>query len=341
MYKMCIMAPIAHLLLGGTSFMAKKRLLITGTIAAVLIVTSSWGQRTQVGHITNPATVHLDGGSRVEFREFPSAALGETAYYSVFLPPHYDKDPDQLFPVIYTLHGMNNDHTTWTSHRYGNIPSLVEDILRSGDVPPFVMVHPYGENPFYTDYHDGSKKYEEFINQELITEIENKFRVKIDRLNRSIAGTSLGGYGALKIAMKNPALYSSVAVGSPIILMGEDPSKLISNSSARVARRFGGLFTQVFGTLFDQDHWRKNSIEVLANTVDLKNLGIYFAYGTEDRYQSYFPLEKGIKTVDRILTERNIPHIMQIYDGEPHGWMLLSNHMEEILGFLTQTFTGP
>ena len=320
--------------------MARKRLLILLAVATVLIVNSAWGQRGGRSRRTTEP-IHLEGGSRVEFREFTSAALGGNAYYSVFLPPDYDQNSDTRFPVIYVLHGMNNDHTTWTSPRYGNLPLLVENLLKSGDVPPFVMVHPYGENPFYTDYSDGTKKYERFVNQDLRTEIETNFRVRMDRLNRSLVGTSLGGYGALKLAMKNPQLYSSVAAGSPIILLGEDPSQLLLSSSGGAVRRFAGLFNRVFGTPFDQDHWIENSIEVLARTTDLKDLNIYFSYGTADRYSSMFPMEQGLQVLDQILTQRDIPHTMRIYEGEPHGWVLIQNHMGEILEFVTQTFTNP
>jgi len=320
--------------------MRRKPFQILVIVFTVLTVSDSWGQREgQSRPITSPETIHLNEGSRVEFREFTSAALGGNAYYSVFLPPSYDQNPNQRVPVIYVLHGMNNDHTTWTSPRYGNIPLLVENLLTNGDIPPFAMVHPYGENPFYTDYSDGTKKFEEFINQDLKTEIETKFRVKTDRSNRALAGTSLGGYGALKLAIKNPDLYSSVVAGSPIILLGEDPSKLILGSSSRAVRRFGRLFNPVFGTPFNQDHWIANSIEMLAGTADMKDLNIYFSYGTDDRYRSIFPMEKGIETVDQILTERDIPHTLRVYKGEPHGWVLIQSHMGEILEFLTQTFT--
>jgi S-formylglutathione hydrolase FrmB len=320
--------------------MVRKRLHILLAVVIALTVNGAWGQRGgRSRRITSPETIQLDGGARVEFREFSSAALGGNAYYSAFLPPDYDQTPDKRYPVIYMLHGMNNDHTTWTRSRYDNIPLLVANLLKSNDTLPFVMVHPYGENPFYTDYSDGTKRYEEFIIQDLRTEIETNFRVKADRLNRSLAGTSLGGYAALKLAMKHSDLYSSVAAGSPIILLGEDPSQLILGSSSGAVRRFGGLFNPVFGTPFDQDHWMANSIEVLARTAELQDLNIYFSYGTADRYRTMFPMEKGLEVLDQILTERDIPHTMRIYQGEPHGWVLIQNHMGEVLEFLTQTFT--
>ena len=315
--------------------MIRKTFQILLVVFIVFTVSDSWAQRSQQA----PETIHLEGGSRVEFREFTSAALGGNAYYSVFLPPDYDQDSDKTFPVIYVLHGMNNNHTTWTSARYENIPLLVENLLKTGDIPSFVMIHPFGENPFYTNYSDGTKKYEEFVNEDLRTEIETNFRVKTDRLNRSLVGTSLGGYGALKLAMKNPQLYGSVAAASPIILLGEDPSQLILNSSGGAVRRFAGLFNPVFGTPFDQDHWIANSIEILAEKADLKDVNIYFSYGTDDRYRSMFPMEKGLEVLDQILTQREIPHTMRIHEGEPHGWVLVKNNLAEIVEFATQTFT--
>ena len=319
--------------------MARKRLFFLALVLMVLTVNSAWGQRDRRSQRT-PETIHLEGGSRVEFREITSTALDGNAYYSVFLPPDYDQSLDQRFPVIYVLHGMNNNHTTWTSPRYGNIPLLAENLLKSGDIPQFLMIHPYAENPFYTDYSDGSKKYEEFVTRELRTEIETNFRVRTDRLNRSLVGTSLGGYGALKIAMKYPQLYSSVAAGSPIILLGDAPSLQLLNSSAGAVRRFAGLFKPVFGTPFDQDHWIANSIEVLARTADLKDVDFYFSYGTADRYHSMFPLEKGLEVLDQILTERDVPHTMRVYEGEPHGWALISTNLGEILEFVTRKFTA-
>ncbi|MDA2935024.1 alpha/beta hydrolase-fold protein, partial [Acidobacteria bacterium AH-259-D05] len=316
------------------------RFVVLLTVAICFSAICTWGQRWPSRRIQNPETIYLEGGSRVEFREFSSAALGENVQYSIFLPPAYDQESDRRFPVIYVLHGMNNDHTTWTSRRYGNIPLLVENLLINGDTPQFLMVHPYGENPFYTDFVDGTGNYEEYVYKDLREEIEKTFRVKTDRLNRALAGTSLGGYGALKIAMKHPELYSSVAAGSPIILLGDDPSPQILTSSARAVRIFAGLFRPVFGTPFNQAHWIANSVEVLVRTGDLKDLNIHLSYGTADRYQNYFPLEQGIQAIDQTLTERGIPHVFRAYQGDPHGWLLIKNHIQEIVEFVTQTFSA-
>ena len=319
--------------------MTKTRSFLLPILVLSLASLSTLGQRGgPPDRIANPQTINLEGGSRVEFREFSSPALGEQGEYSIFLPPAYDQEPDRQFPVIYFLHGMNNDHTSWAVGRYGNIPLLVENLLLKGKIPQFLMVYPNGHNRFYTDLLDGTQKNEQFIHKDLIQEIEKHFRVKKGRGNRAIAGTSMGGYGALKIAIKHPELYSSVVAGSAIVLLGEDPSEQILASPSRRVESFVRLFKPVFGMPFDRDHWLENSVEVLARDADLKDLRVYMSYGTEDRYRNAFPMEQGLERIDQILTERKVSHVFRVFEGEPHGWALIRAHLDEAIEYLTETF---
>ena len=292
----------------------------------------------QPPYISKDFALQLPLGSRVEFKEFPSDALSGTSQYSIFLPAVYDQFPMRKFPVIYFLHGMFNDHGSWIQGRYGNLPLAIENLLRDKAVPPFLMVHPNGKNSFYTNSLNGSQRYEEYIFNDLIREIETHFRVRSTRSDRAIAGTSMGGYGALKIAMKHPQLYTSVAVGSPIIFLGEDPSRHITSSSSKLARFFTKALRPVFGIPFNPKHWQENSIEVLALTNNIQHLNIYMAYGTADRYLHVFPMQQGIEKIGMILNKRGISHVFHVYNGDPHGWKFIRKHIEQILEFLTQTF---
>ena len=319
--------------------MAKTKFLLLPILVLSLASLATWAQRQGGAQpVGTPQTIQLEGGSRVEFRDFFSSALGQETGYSILLPPAYDVVADRRFPVIYFLHGMNNNHVRWTQQRYDNIPLAIESLFLNDNVPQFLMVHPYGKNPFFTDYEDGSWNGEEYIYKDLIREIEKNFRVKAGRANRVIGGTSLGGFAALKLAMKYPDFFSSVAAGSPIILLGDDPSKLMNASSGGAVRRFSGLFNPVFGTPFNQDYWLKNSVEVLARTADLKDLKVYFSYGTADRYEAFFPMQQAIQIVHQILTDRGVSSVFQVLEGEPHGWALIRSDLERSIEFLTETF---
>ena len=109
-------------------------------------------------------------------------------------------------------------------------------------------------------------------------------------------------------------------------------------SSAGAVRRFSGLFNPVFGTPFNRDHWLKNSVEILARSADLKDLKVYLSYGTADRYEAFFPMERSIQLVHQILIDRGVSSVFHILEGEPHGWALIRADLEDAIEFLTETF---
>jgi S-formylglutathione hydrolase FrmB len=224
--------------------------------------------------------------------------------------------------------------------RYGQIQEKIETLMVSGKIPEFLMVHPRGENGFYCNYLDGTRRYEDFVTEELTAYVEKNYRVRKERENRSIAGTSMGGYGALKIAMKHPDRYSSVVGQSPILFPGSNPMQIPEEMKTnRYSSFFIHMLTPVFGDPIRQDVWDANNPLILAKSRELDGLRIYFDYGTDDRYISMVHLDEGSKALDRILTEAHVTHSFRIHEGEPHGWALVAAHLEETLPFLCQTFT--
>jgi len=316
-------------------------LLLVAGIAVISLALSTFvqAQFNEDRRRTDLSPISLPGGSAIEFKSFDSQSLGMSERYSVFLPPSYAKDPSRTYPVLYFLHGLNNDETSWTVERYGQLQNSLEQMMLSGKLPEFVMVHPRGDNSFYCNYIDGSKRYEDLLTQELIYYMETHYRARKGRENRAIAGTSMGGYGALKIAMKYPDRYASVAGQSPIIFPGSNPLALSDETkTSRFYSFFVNMLTPIFGDPIRQDLWDANNPLALAKNRKLDGLKIYFDYGTDDRYIPMIHLDEGCQALDRILTEESFPHIFKVHPGEPHGWALISAHLDETLPFLCQTF---
>jgi len=283
--------------------------------------------------------ISLSGGGIVEFNSYESACLGGKEFYSIFLPPSYSKDPSRSYPVVYFLHGLNNDYTSWTVDRYGSIQNKVEEMALSKKIPEFIMVHPDGDASFYCNSADGTRRYEDLITGELIKYVENNYRARKGRENRAIGGTSMGGFGALKIAMKYPDLYAATVGDSPIIFIGKNPLDVPEQmKQARFYQLFKNLLGSIFGNPLNEELWAANNPLVLAKSGKLNGLKIYFDYGTEDRYIRDFRLDEGVKALDQALTEANVPHTFKIRQGEPHGWALVAAHIEESMEFLCQTF---
>jgi S-formylglutathione hydrolase FrmB len=283
--------------------------------------------------------IPLPNGGLVDFQGIHSGDLGTTQPYSIFLPPSYSKETGRTYPVVYFLHGLNNDHTSWTVDRYGNLQNKVEEMIVARKIPEIIMVHPRGDNSFYCNYADGSKRYEDFIVEELVAIVESRYRARKGRENRAIAGTSMGGYGALKIAMKFPERYAAAVGHSPIIFTGRNPLDVPEEmKSSRFYQFFVSILRPLFGEPIQQDLWDANNPLVLAGSGKLKNLKLYFDYGTDDRYIRSIRLDEGVKALDRALTEAKVPHTFAVHPGEPHGWALVSSHLQDSLPFLCQTF---
>jgi S-formylglutathione hydrolase FrmB len=283
--------------------------------------------------------LELPGGSAVEFKTMESKTLGTSQPYSIFLPPSFAKEPSRTYPVVYFLHGLNNDHTSWTVERYGNLQVKVEEMILARKIPEILMVHPKGDSSFYCNYADGTKRYEDFIDQEVVAFVEANYRGRKGRENRAIGGTSMGGFGALKIAMKFPDHYAAAVGHSPIIFLGKNPLDVPDDVKAS---RFFQFFVQILRPLFGdpvrQELWDANNPLLLARSGKLARLKLHMDYGTADRYIQSIHLDEGVKTLDRTLTDAGVAHSFYDYAGEPHGWALVAAHLGESLPFLCQTF---
>lgn len=307
------------------------------SLFCLLILATSTGLAAQGrNRRTSTEPIDLPGGSRVEFHQLESAAIGGPGQFSIFFPPSYQKSSES-YPVVYFLHGMFNDHTSWTMTEYGNPPALLDQWMIEKKLPEMVIVHPNGGRSFYTNYFDGSEKWEDFVVTELPAHIEKAYRIKTGRGHRAIAGTSMGGYGALKIAMRHPELYRAVAAHSPIVFPMRNPLDVAPEArSGRGFEYFTSVFAAVYGSPLDQDYYDANNPLLLAESARLDGLAIYFDYGTADRYERLVHLGEGLAKLDRTLTERGVPHVFRVHQGEPHGWALVIAHLEESLRFIAE-----
>ncbi len=283
--------------------------------------------------------MRLAGGSVVRFGSFASESLGRAERYSVFLPPSFEREPDRTYPVVYFLHGLNNDETSWTAERYGSLHEKVEGMILEGELPEFVMLHPDGADSFYCNTHDGALRYEDLVVDELVAYAEKTYRARKDRTQRAIAGTSMGGFGALKIAFKHPGRYAAVAGHSPIIFLGKNPLDVPETMrSSRFFQFFVSLLKPIFGDPLRQELWDRDNPLLLAARGGMEGLRIYFDYGTEDRYNRTIRLDEGVKELSRTLSRAGVEHLFREHPGEPHGWVLVAAHLKETLQFLCRSF---
>ena len=267
---------------------------------------------------------------QVEYKSFTSKVLGRELRYGVYLPPSYAASPGKKYPVLYFLHGLFEDETRWSTR--GGTDQIMNRMIADGKLGEFIVAIPYGGTSFYTNTRDGSEKWEDAIVTEFVPMIESTYRVNASRANRGISGTSMGGYGALKIAMKHPDLFGSASAHSAVLLEDLSAAKI----SAGRLQRFQALFNKIYGINQDLTYWEANNPMTLAkDTKKLNGLKLYFDCGTEDDYG----FEVGAKQLDEMLTRAGYPHEAHLYPGG-HGWDYAMKHTNEALLFHWKAFSG-
>jgi S-formylglutathione hydrolase FrmB len=137
---------------------------------------------------------------------------------AVYLPPGYSDATTTRYPVLYLLHGIFGGFTDWTKH--WNIKGAMDEMIRAG-AKPYIVVMPNGSNllggGFYLDS-PVSGKWETYLLRELVPMIDRDFRTIANPASRGVAGHSMGGFGALRLAMRHPDVFGSVYAMSPCCL---------------------------------------------------------------------------------------------------------------------------
>ena len=264
---------------------------------------------------------------RTECRSAPSKILGHPVSYCVFLPPGYDAEKQQKFPVLYFLHGLGENSQTLLDAGGWN---LIENLWEEKRIGEFLIVTPSADRTFYINSRDGKVRYEDFFIREFLPFIESHYRIRADRHDRGISGISMGGYGALRFAFRYPQLFGSVSVHSAA-LVAKLPDMQVSNPQSDVLARLMG---NAFGSPFDRTFWnRENPFTLVENGSRPQGMKIYFDCGTEDR----FGFDAGAQAFHDLLLKKKIPHEFHLYPGG-HDWTYFAEHFPASLEFESRAF---
>lgn len=276
-----------------------------------------------------PSRDVIPPGSRVEYKSLDSKILGRQLRYGLHLPGSYATSK-QSYPVLYFLHGANENEMRWSTR--GETDLMLDRMVQEKQIGEFIVAVPFGENSFYTNARAGGERWEDMIIQEFIPMIESTYRVKASRAARGISGISMGGYGALKLAMKNPNLFGSVSAHSAMLIKDFPPDA----SGGRRMQMFYYLFDRIFGISESLVYWDENNPIVLAQSAKKFNrLKIYFDCGTEDEFGFFV----GAKQLSEELSRASYPHEFHLYPGD-HGWDYARQHTPESLKFHWNAFNG-
>ena len=133
-----------------------------------------------------------------------SSLLNRAINYAVLLPPEYEHGQD-TYPVVYLLHGLGDNEKAW--YQGGNIRYYADQY--AGETGPVIYVMPQGFNTYWVNKYSGTYPYMDMLIDELMPAVESEFRVSKEASQRAVMGYSMGGYGALILAAKNPEVFGT------------------------------------------------------------------------------------------------------------------------------------
>ena len=143
--------------------------------------------------------------------DLPQPSRGYSYSYRVYLPPCYAAESGTLYPVLYLVPGRSSAPDAWFS---AGLAEVVDNLIWSKETPPFIIV--VTENT-------ESDPLADIIYGELIPFVESQYPILEDRRYRAVAGGSLGGVAAYRLAFQHPDTFSSAGIFGAGAISGEEP----------------------------------------------------------------------------------------------------------------------
>jgi S-formylglutathione hydrolase FrmB len=255
--------------------------------------------------------------SRLMAREMP---------YNIILPPNYYSPSGSRvkFPVLYLLHGLWGSYKDWTTKT-----KLLEYSAKYN----IIIVNPEGGSSWYSNSATKPEdQYESYIIEELIPEIDKEFKTLAEKRGRAIAGLSMGGYGAIKFALKYPDkfIFAASLSGGVAAASWKNESEIPNSLRPSILETFGSVTEKA---KIDNDLF-KIAAEFPADKINSLPY-LYFDCGTEDEL-GFLPLNVQFAG---ILVQKKIPHEFRELPGK-HSWVLWEQQVQEVLRLSDRFFNG-
>lgn len=170
----------------------------------------------------------------VTIEDFHATKLDNNRDLYVYLPPSYYIS-STYYPVLYVQDGKGVFFESDWSKESLSMNQTADSLIQEGIIPEIVIVgiantgSERASEYAHWDGHDNGSKvigkgelYEDFILNDVIPYINRTYRVKTDRDNTGIMGASLGGLVSFNIGMRNPEIFSMIALQSPYLGWGNN-----------------------------------------------------------------------------------------------------------------------
>ena len=247
-------------------------------------------------------------GGTFEDHSFESDALDRPMPYRVFLPPDYyaASRAGQRYPVLYLLHGMGGRYDEWSGYGVEEVANL---LFRDGKLAHTIIVAPQGGLGYWMNQDNGTL-WGDYVARDLVSHVDAAYRTIARREARAIGGLSMGGHGALQLALNYPNVFG---------IVGAHSASIRSESSAPRYFGRGGGFA------------RRDPLTLVTDARLNTPPRIWLDAGSDDDWRPR------IAELHETLQSKGWEHEYHIYDGGHDGWYW-GDHIWDYLPFYSRSF---
>jgi len=297
-----------------------------------------------------PAAASRTGEVRVASFDAPS--LGARKHYVVYLPPSYAARSDRRYPVVYYLHGADGNEADWVARA---ALDWVMDSLVAAGAPEMIVVMPDGDESWYASSATPASyatcaatrggedptlrcvaraDYDAYLTGDLVRHVDSTYRTRADRAHRAIGGLSMGGFGAVRMALAHPDLYAAAASHSGVLsplFVGPRPFAAparYATTTDTIRAFMGERYTrELVATLgADVAAWARSDPTALARRLRAEGRALpelHFDVGRDDAL-----VVDQNRAFDAELTLLGVPHHFVEWPGR-HDWAYWRAHVGE------------
>jgi enterochelin esterase-like enzyme len=304
--RLAIVSAAALLTIASSGYQAVSPAVAASSPQLPAYATAPVADRLQASVVTAYA-----GGSTVIEHPLYARTIGLQTSYNVFLPPGYD-ETTRRYPVLYMLHGVAGDATEWQSI---GLLEAADRMIQDGEIEPMLIVLPNGGANYWVNHADGAR-WGDYLVADVVDSVDREYRTVTDRTARAVGGLSMGGEGALRMAMLNPDVFGIAGAHSPSLRTAYD--------------ELAPELQQLYGTEAD---WRASSGLWLATDTDAAaRLTISLDVGQDD------PWRPNVELLHSRLDERGIGHRFEVLPGE-HAAEYWIGNVDHYLSFYGGAFS--
>jgi S-formylglutathione hydrolase FrmB len=199
--------------------------------------------------------------------KFRSESLGQERAMSVLLPADYDSSTSR-YPVLYLLHGLGDNNTAW---------SFMTNLSGYAAAHRLIIVMPDGGRSWYVNSaSDPKARFEDFVVKDVVEYVDSHYRTIPLRRARSVAGLSMGGYGAAYLGLKHYEIFSAIGAFSGAVGIARAPRESLSEP------KIWEEVQPLFGPAGSAERRERDPFAMLEKVPAAEMPAIYIACGGQD-----------------------------------------------------------